>query len=139
MRNKRAKSFLTITIIIAVVTLLLRFGIQRLIETTIEQNESNAQATLKFISAALEKYAEVNKGAFPVKFSELTQNAEFRYLDKDYISLSPIKGYNYTCSRIDASGYNCAATPDRCNLTGRMNYAVSTGGLFVSEKCSKKE
>jgi hypothetical protein len=125
-------------ILIAVSALLLRIFVEQIIKISIEQNESIAQTTLKLISTALENYAKANKGVFPVTLSVLT-NSESRYLDKDYITQSPLKGYSYRCSKIEPSGYNCSAVPVKCNLTGKMSYSVSTGGLFVSEDCSKKE
>ncbi len=134
-KNNKARSFVTLMIIIAVSALLLRIGLEQVIKISMEQNGSNAQTNLKYISTALENYAKDNNGVFPESFSMLT----LRYLDKDYIKQSPIKGYNYRCSKLDASGYNCSAAPVRCNLSGVMSYAVTTGGLFVSEDCLKKE
>lgn len=125
-------------IVIAIFTLLLRIAIEQVIKLNIEQNESTAQTTLKLISTALENYANNNQGIFPGSIFMLTKE-ESRYLDKDYITQSPIKGYNYSCSKIESSGYNCSAAPVKCNLTGKTTYGVTSGGLFVSEKCSKKE
>lgn len=136
--NKKAKSFVVIMISIAIFVLLLRVVILNIIKFNIEQNESSAQSTLKLTAIALENYAKDNQGAFPAKISVLTQSNS-KYLDKDYISLSPVQGYNYSCSRLEQSGYNCSAVPVNCNLSGKMNYTVSTGNLFVSEKCGKKE
>lgn len=138
MINNKAKSIVTIMIVIAISTLLLRIAIEQIIKLNIEQNESTAQTTLKLISTALENYANNNQGVFPASIFALTKE-ESRYLDKDYITQSPIKGYNYSCSKIETSGYNCSASPVKCNLTGKTVYEVTTGGLFVSEKCSKKE
>lgn len=134
----KGKSFVAMMIVIAVFALLLRLITVHLIKINNEQNESNAQTTLKLISIALENFAKDNNGVFPSKFSVLTQNAS-RYLDKDYVSLSPIKGYNYSCLRLEPSGYSCVATPQSCKLTGAMSYSVTTGGMFIAEKCGKKE
>ncbi len=136
--NNKAKSFVVIMISIAIFVVLLRVVILNIIKFNIEQNESSAQSTLKLIAIALENYAKDNQGAFPSKISVLTLSNS-KYLDKDYISLSPVQGYNYNCSRLEQSGYNCSAIPVNCNLSGKMNYTVSTGNLFVSEKCGKKE
>lgn len=136
--NNKAKSFVVIMIGIAVFVVLLRIVILNIIKLNIEQNESTAQTTLKLIAIALENYAKDNQGAFPSKISVLI-HSNLKYLDKDYISLSPVQGYNYSCSRLEQSGYNCSAIPVNCNLFGKMNYTVSTGNLFVSEKCGKKE
>jgi hypothetical protein len=138
MHNNNAKNFVLIMVVIAVLGLLLRFAVEKIIQINIAQNESQAQGTLKFIAAAVENYARDSHGAYPAIFSALL---EFKppYLDKDYLRLSPLKGYNYSCPRMEASGYSCYAVPLKCKLTGRVSFTVSTGGLLISEGCSKKE
>lgn len=138
MKNPKARSFVTIMVVVAVSALLLRFGIEKAIEITISQNESNAQGTLKLISAALENFAKDHLGAYPNELSALTQGTP-SYLDEDYTNKSTVKGYDFSCLRLEAAGYNCAAVPARCGLSGKMIYSVSTGGLFITEECSKKE
>ncbi len=138
MKNKSAKSFVTIMIVIAVSALFLRIAIEKLIKVSIAQNESNAAATLKLISAALESYAKDNRGIYPENLSLLTKTSP-AYLDKDYITKSPLKGYNFSCLRLEPAGYSCLASPARCKLSGRMVYTVTTGSLFISEDCEKKD
>lgn len=138
MKGSAAKSFVTIMIVIAFSSLLLRFIVENLININIEQNESNAIGTLKLISVAFENYAREKEGVFPQEFSILNQ-ANPPYLDKDYIALSPYKGYNYSCLRLGPSGYSCLAQPAKCQVTGRMMYSVATGGSFVLEACTKNE
>lgn len=138
MKNAKARSFVVIMIIIAVSALLLRIAIEKLIKISITQNESNATATLKLISAALENYAEDNQGIYPTNLSVLTKTSP-AYLDKDYITKSPLKGYNFSCSRLEPAGYSCLASPTRCKLTGKMVYTITTGSLLISEDCEKKE
>jgi len=136
--NKRAKSFVTIMMVTAITALVLRVVIKQIIKVTITRNESDASATIKLISASLENYAKDNRGAYPAKLSVLTK-IKPPYLDKDYIELSPLRGYNYDCPRLDSSGYSCSASPVNCGLTGKMIYTVITGGSLISEECSKKE
>lgn len=138
LNNTRARNFITLIIVIAVVSLLLRIAIARIIKINISQNESVALLTLKLISTALENYAKDNHGAFPSTFSALIKTKP-SYLDKDYIAESPVKGYNYTCSRLDSFGYSCSAIPVKCNITAKVSYAVTTGALLVSERCGKKD
>lgn len=137
-KDNRARSFVTIMLVIAVFALVLRVSIERIIKINIVQNESYASATLKLISTALENYAKEHLGVFPASLSVLSKDNP-PYLDKDYISESAIKGYTYSCVRLEASGYSCSANPLKCNLTGKMIYNVATGGLLTSEECSKKE
>ena len=138
MSEVKARSFVTIMVVIAVASLFLRFGSEQLIKINIVQNESIAEASLKLISTALENYAKENQGIYPANFSLLTKKNP-AYLDKDYIIESPIKGYNYSCPRLEPSGYSCSAQPTRCGFTGKLNFTITTGGSLGSEECSKKE
>lgn len=136
--NINGRSFVAIMIVIALTSLILREVIGRIMRINISQNESNAQATLKLVSAALENYAKDHQGSFPTNLSLLTQ-ANPAYLDEVYINAYPVKGYNYSCGRLEASGYNCQAMPVKCRQTGEKTYSITTGGLLVPEECSQKE
>ncbi len=138
MQKNKAKSFVVIMISIALFALAVRTLASKVIRLTSSRNEANAQATLKLISAAIENYAKDNQGLYPEKIALLTQSKP-PYLDKDYIKLSPSKGYSYNCSRLNSSGYSCSALPTRCKLTGKIAFNISTGNLLISEDCDKKE
>ncbi|MFH0791521.1 MAG: hypothetical protein V2A64_07830 [Candidatus Omnitrophota bacterium] len=138
MKNNRAKSFVAIMIVIAVCALLLRIVIEQLIKINMAQNESHVSVALKQVSAALENYADGNQDVYPQSLSILT-DTKSPYLDKDYFTKSPFRGYNFSCPRLEAGGYSCYASPVRCKLTGNMVYTISTGSLLVSEGCEKKE
>jgi len=138
MKDKRGKSFVTIMIVIALLALILRIVVEALINRNMALNQSNAQGTLKLISAALENYAKDNQGAYPANFSLLAK-PQPPYLDRDYLAQSPIKGYNYSCPRLEPSGYSCSAAPKKCGFDGKIAYNVTTGGIAVLEECSKKE
>jgi len=136
MFSSRARSFVTIMIVIALSALLLRMGISRLIIFNIEQNQFVAQSNIKLLSAALESFAKANKGQYPTQISQLTQ-ASPAYLEKDYILASPLKGYEYDCPRLDPAGFNCQAMPEKCQFTGKKVFSVSTEGLTITEDCEK--
>lgn len=138
MFNTKARSFVTIMIVIAVSAFLLRFGIGTLIAFTVSQNESSAAVTLKLVAAALESYAKDNQGIYPSHFSALT-NVHPAYLDKHYTLPVAQKGYSYSCGRLEATGYTCMASPIHCKLTGDTVYTITTGGAFVSESCDLRE
>jgi hypothetical protein len=138
MIDRKAKSFVAIMVILALSALVLRIAVEEIIKISIARNQSNASMTLKLISAALENYAKDKSGVYPVSIAALTQ-VKPSYLDRDYLAYSPIKGYEFSCSRIDATGYSCSASPIKCNLTGKKLYTIASGGIFVSEDCSKKE
>lgn len=137
-QDKRGLGFIALMIIIAIAAFLLSISIEAFLKSSILQNESDAQSTLKLISAALENYAKNNNGAFTSDLASLTK-MQPPYLDKDYILKSPLKGYIYNCLRLDSSGYNCNAMPSKCGLTGKTTYVVSTGGVLTSSDCAKKE
>ena len=138
MNNAKGLSLVALMIIIAVMSLLLRIVVEGLIKMNIAQNESGASATLKLISTALENYAKDNKGVFPASIAVLTKGNP-AYLDNDYISESPLKGYNYICPRLEPSGYNCSALPLKCKRSGAVIYSISTGGSLLAEDCAKRE
>ncbi|MFA5200040.1 MAG: hypothetical protein WC442_03920 [Candidatus Omnitrophota bacterium] len=137
MFNQKARSFVTIMIVVALSALLLRLAVNKIIVYKIEQNQLLAQVNLKRLSAALENYAGDNKGSYPAGIELLTKGSPV-YLEKNYLAEPSVSGYEYDCSRLDGLGYNCAALPVNCKLTGRMIYTVSTGGLIITENCDKK-
>ena len=137
MFNRKAKSFVTIMVVVAISALLLRLAIHKIIIYNIEQNQVSAQVNLKLFSTALENYAKDNNGAYPTDIDQLTKSKPV-YLERDYLDASSVRGYEYDCPRLDLSGYNCTAAPVSCKLTGKMVYAMSTGGLIIAESCDKK-
>ncbi|MDI6758718.1 MAG: hypothetical protein QMD94_03485 [Candidatus Omnitrophota bacterium] len=133
----KAKSFVIIMLVISVLAVILRFGIKKLIEVNIARNESSAQLTLKLISTALENYANSHNSVYPESLSNLTESKP-PYLEKDYThQASFLKNYDYNCFRLTPSGYSCSAIPAKCNLTGKISYTISTGGILLSEDCKK--
>jgi type II secretory pathway pseudopilin PulG len=136
--GEKARSFVLIMVAIALSALLLRVAIGKIIEITSAQNEVMAQSTLKSIATALDNYARDNQGVYPKALSILSQSKP-AYLDKDYSAEPSIKGYGYSCARLDSSGYSCYAFPVKCKLTGSLAFTVTTGNLLISEDCNKKE
>lgn len=138
MNDKKARSFVMIMIVIAVIVFALRVIVEQVIKINIAQNESHSSVTLKQISAALENYFKDKGDVYPTSLSVLTQTKP-PYLDKDYISKSPLRGYNYSCLRLEPSAYSCSATPASCRFSGNMIYTITTGSLLVSEECARKD
>jgi type II secretory pathway pseudopilin PulG len=136
--EEKAKSFVLIMVVIALSALVLRVALGKIIEITSAQNETMAQSNLKSIAIALDNYARDNQGVYPKALSILSRSKP-AYLDKDYAAESSIKGYSYSCTRLDSSGYSCYAFPTKCKLTGKLAFTVTTGNLLISEDCNKKE
>ncbi len=137
MNNNKARSFVTIMIAVGLSALLLRTVIQKFIVYNIERNQSLALVNLKLFYTALENYAKDNKGVYPENINQLTKGNPV-YLERDYLAVSSIRGYEYDCQRLGPTGYNCSAAPINCNLTGNKVYTMSTGGLIIAEDCDKK-
>jgi hypothetical protein len=137
MLNSKARSFVTIMLVVALSALLLRSAIHRIIVYKIEQNQLLAQVNLKLFSTAMENYAKDNNNLYPTSVDLLTKNKPV-YLERDYLATTSVRGYEYDCQRLEATGYNCTASPVNCQLTGKMVYSVSTGGLIMAESCDKK-
>jgi hypothetical protein len=137
MLNRKARSFVTIMVVVALSALLLRMAIHRIIIYRIRQNQLLAQVNLKLFSTAMENYAKDNKNVYPVSI-DLLINHDPVYLERDYLAATSVRGYEYDCQRLDAKGYNCTASPVNCKLTGNVIYAVSTGGLIMAQGCEEK-
>jgi type II secretory pathway pseudopilin PulG len=138
MLNNKARSFVTIMVVVALSALLLRLAIHRIIAYKIKQNQLLAQVNLKLLSTAMENYAKDNKNTYPVNIDLLTKNKPV-YLERDYLAASSIRGYEYDCQRLEATGYSCTAFPVNCQLTGKTVYTVSTGGLIMTQACDSRE
>lgn len=138
MKNIKARSFVSITVTIAFLALFLRIAFENIVKMNIAQNESNAVSTLKLISTGLENYSKNNVGVFPASLSVLIQTTP-PYIDKDYVTKSPIKGYAFNFIRLDPYGYSLRAAPVRCNFTGQKVFTITTGGVLMNEECGKKE
>ena len=137
MINSKARSFVSIMIVVALSAVLLRLGLHWIILYRIGQNQSLAQVNLKLFSTAMENYAKDNKNIYPVNIDLLTKHDPI-YLEKDYLAVNSLHGYEYDCQRLDTSGYSCTASPVNCKFTGKMIYAVSTGGLIMTQSCDKQ-
>lgn len=136
--DNRGRNFITLMVIVAISVALLRVIAVSIIERNTAANKSSAQGTVRLIAVALENFAKDNKGEYPLLFQELTRTKP-PYLDKDYILSSPVKGYSYSCPRLEPAGYSCFASPTICKVTGNTSFNITTGGLLVSEECDKKE
>jgi hypothetical protein len=134
--NRKARSFVTIMVVVALSALLLRLAIHRIIVYKIEQNQLLAQVNLKLFSTAMENYAKDNKNSYPTSVDLLTKNKPV-YLERDYLAATSVRGYEYDCQRLEATGYSCTASPVNCQLSGKMAYTVSTGGLIMAENCDR--
>ncbi len=138
MGNRKAKSFVVIMIVISLAALILRIAIVQFVNFNITQNEASALETLKLLSTAIENYAKDHQGIFPASLEALIQSSP-PYIEKEYISLSYEKGYNFNCLRLESSGYTCSASPSHCKISGKKTFTITTGQVLSAEECGKKE
>ncbi len=136
--SEKGRSFLVLVTAAGLLSLLLSVLGEKVIGVVVTRNNAAAAATLKSIATGLESYGKEHEGQYPDDFSVLTKGTP-PYIDRDYLMESPHNGFNYFCSRLDKTGYNCSAIPIKCGITGSKNFAVATGNLFVSEDCDKNE
>lgn len=136
--NSKALSFLALMLTVAMIALVVRFALLHVINLNVASNEANAQDTLRLLSTALENYARDHLGVFPNTLASLL-DADPPYIEKEYVTLSFEKGYNFDCSILESTGYTCTAFPAQCGLSGKIAYTITTGGSMISEECSKQE
>lgn len=136
-KNKLVWAFTLVEIMVTVsiVALLAVIAIPQLLRARMVANESNAKATLKTISTALETYAAESAQGYPTDISVLA-TIKPPYLNQNYIADSPIQGYNYTCDSLGVSSYICSAEPQSCGWTGSKIYTITTGGVFAEADCN---
>jgi len=138
MGSRKARSFVIIMIVISLTALILRIAIVKFADFTIIQNEATALETLKLLTTAIENYAKDHLGVFPTSLEALVLSSP-AYIEKEYISLSYEKGYNFNCLRLESSGYTCSASPSRCKISGKKTFTMTTGQVLTAEECGRKE
>ncbi len=133
-RRKKAFTLVEIMVVIAIIAALAAFAIPNLLRSKVNANESNAQATLKTISTAIESYGAANDGNYPTAFSDLT-GATPPYLNEDYTDAAR-QGYDFICGTLTATDYSCTATPVACGTSGTKIFTITNGAVLTSAACS---
>ena len=133
MRTRRMKQGFTlveIMIVVAIIALLAAIAIPNLLRAKMTSNDALAKATLRAMSTAAESYGTSNNGNFPGNVTSLT-GATPPFLNTDYCGLSPIAGYNYSCTGMSSTGYTITATPISVGSTGSTTETITTGGVLA--------
>jgi len=119
-------------ILIPIVALLAAIAIPNLLRARLSANEAAAKATGISISSAIETYATVNNGKYPMsEFALVDGNSP--YLSRSYDN-QVINGYRYLLELNDNS-YMIVAKPESCGTTGTKVITVTTGGAMREEEC----
>jgi len=120
---------------IVFLALLAAIAIPNLLRARLMANESNAQATLKTFSTAIEAYRAANNGNYPVNESCLT-SAQVPYLHQSYDNKA-VSGYTFIEDFIP-NGYKIIAKPEKCGVTGSKVFSLETSGVLNSRDCKEE-
>jgi len=128
---KKVFTLIELVTVIIIIGILAAISIPKLSQSYRIGNESNAQATLKLISAAIENYVAA-KDAYPTAEANLT-GANPAYLNRSYCN-QKYQGYNYGCD-LQSTGYSLNAAPISCGASGSQKFTITTGGNLTAAAC----
>ena len=96
------------------------------------ENTQTAKENIRRLSAACERYAAANNGAYPATVAQLTTSIDTAgsYCVDASGSATTYKGYQYHCT-LAAKGYTLVADPVTAGSTGTVTYTATTGGVFT--------
>ncbi|MFA5155806.1 MAG: hypothetical protein WC532_00220 [Candidatus Omnitrophota bacterium] len=116
--------------VIPVTLLFIAIAVPNFMRAKLIANEAMAQAVVKNVSQAVEDYASANNGVYPTNEVTLKYpvGSEVSYDDKT------IEGYSYSVN-LRQDGYEVAASPEKCGVTGFNVFLAETGGKLAAKDC----
>ncbi len=117
-----------LVIIVAVITTLMTFAIQSLINSRISSNEGSAVTSLRTITSANQQY-EIRFQSFASRLNDFSDNGYFDSV-LGYADVSPGKSgylFQYTGS---GTSWVAEAHPINGGFTGRRYFYVDTSGII---------
>lgn len=133
--KKSLSAPLVVAIIIAAVVpillLITAIAIPNFARARLLANEAIAQSLVKNISGAIENYASLNKGKYPVSEYDVKYPAgsALSYNNKT------VNGYNYSLN-LHSDSYGIVASPEKCGISGTRVFIVETGAKITEKDCS---
>ncbi|MDD2927355.1 MAG: prepilin-type N-terminal cleavage/methylation domain-containing protein [Candidatus Omnitrophica bacterium] len=121
-----------IMIVAAIIALLAAIAIPNILSAQMTANTQAAKENIRNLSAACERYAVVNNGAYPATVAQLTAfiGTAGSYCADASGAVTISRGYQYRCN-LASQGYTLAADPVKSGVTGTLAYTASTGGVFT--------
>ena len=119
-------------ILIPFLALLSAIAIPNLLRARISANDAAAKATVSTISTAIESYAAVNNGKYPISESDLVAG-NTPYLSR-YYGNEVISGYRYLLE-LNTNSYRVVANPESCGTTGTKVIAAETNVAMQEKEC----
>ena len=129
--KRKGFTLVEIMIVVAIVVLLALIVIPNILRPRVTANELTAQATLRTISSAFEKYAAAHNGNYPTTMTDLTSQTP-PYLNEDYVAKGPRQGYIFTVPAYGAN-YCIQATPETSGQSKTFN--IKSGGVLSEGAC----
>ncbi|MDD2680087.1 MAG: prepilin-type N-terminal cleavage/methylation domain-containing protein [Candidatus Omnitrophica bacterium] len=121
-----------IMIIVAIIALLAAIAVPNFLNAKMTANTQAAKENIRNLSAACERYAAANNGAYPATVAQLTAfiNTAGSFCADATGAVTTSKGYQYRCT-LAANGYTLVANPVTAGTTGTVTYTATTGGMFT--------
>lgn len=123
---KKGFTFVEITVVGAIITLLVAIAIPKLLSARVTANSKAAELNVRSMSIAAETFASEHGGVYPDGVLELRTSIN----SADHYCGKVVRGYKYTCDLAE-SGYTIVATPVTPGVSGGPTFTATTTGVLT--------
>jgi len=133
--NRKGFTLVEIMIVVAIIALLAAIAVPNLLTARRTANEAAAKATVRSLSTAAETFSTSNSGKYPADVLGAGNLQDFiasagNYCKDNAGGQTAVQGYNYACT-LTVGGYTFVASPVTQDVTGKITYTASTGGVLT--------